>query len=126
MNITSPLQISATDILAHASAPGDSMAGLAEKFASIMGRASNVPSTETADPSSLAGVLINQDESMRKNMQSAQDLATAQTAGLSDRELTQRHIELTYQITAVQFQFNAGVYLAQSSKTGFQTLMRNQ
>lgn len=126
MNITPPLQVSATDILAHASAPGDSMAGLTDKFASIMGRASEVPPSETAEPSTLANVLINQDETMRKNIQSMQDLASAQTTGLSDQELTQRQIELTYQITTAQFQFNAGVYLAQSSKTGFQTLMRNQ
>jgi type III secretion inner rod protein HrpB2 len=126
MNITSPLQASATDILAHASAPGESMTGLAEKFASIMGRASNLASTETAEPSSVASVLINQDEMMRKNIQSMEELTTAQTAGLSDRELTQRHIELVYQVSTTQFQFNACTYVAQSSKNGLQTLMRNQ
>ena len=55
-----------------------------------------------------------------------QDLAAAQTTGVSDKEMMQRQMELTFQITTAQFQFNAGVYLAQSSKTGFQTLMRNQ
>lgn len=126
MNITSPMQVSATDILAQASAPGNSMAALSDKFASIMNRASEVPASEGAEPSTLASVLINQDETMRKNVQDMQDLAAAQTTGVSDKEMMQRQMELTFQITTAQFQFNAGVYLAQSSKTGFQTLMRNQ
>jgi len=126
MNITSPMQVSATDILAQASAPGNSMAALSDKFASMMNRASEVPASESAEPSTLASVLINQDETMRKNVQDMQDLAAAQTTGVSDKEMMQRQMELTFQITTAQFQFNAGVYLAQSSKTGFQTLMRNQ
>jgi len=126
MNITSPLQASATDILAHASAPGASMAALSDKFASIMNRAPEAPASETGETSTLANVLINQDETMRRNVEGMHELAAAQTTGVSDRELSQRQMELTYQITTAQFQFNAGVYLAQSSKTGFQTLMRNQ
>jgi type III secretion inner rod protein HrpB2 len=42
------------------------------------------------------------------------------------QELASRHIDLTYQLAMVQLQFNAGVYLAQSGKSGIQTLMRNQ
>ena len=44
---------------------------------------------------------------------------------LGPQELAARHIDLTYQLAMVQVQFNAGVYLSQSAKSGIQTLMKN-
>src|SRR5687768_7915595 len=46
--------------------------------------------------------------------------------GMSLQDMAARHIDLTYQVAMVSVQFNAGVYMAQSSKSGLQTLMRNQ
>jgi type III secretion inner rod protein HrpB2 len=45
---------------------------------------------------------------------------------MNAREVVMRQMDLTLQVTLVQFQFNAGVYVAQSSKNGLQTLMKNQ
>ena len=41
-------------------------------------------------------------------------------------QLAQRHIQITYEMAMMQTQFNAGVYIAQSGKSGLQTLMKNQ
>ena len=45
---------------------------------------------------------------------------------MNPTELAAKHIELSYQLSMVQVQFNAGVYISQSSKSGLQTLMKNQ
>ena len=51
---------------------------------------------------------------------------TVQAPQMSMPELAARQIELAYQVSMTQMQFNAGVYVAQSSKSGLQTLMKNQ
>jgi type III secretion inner rod protein HrpB2 len=51
---------------------------------------------------------------------------SVEAPGMSLQDVASRHIDLTYQVAMVSMQFNAGVYMAQSSKSGLQTLMRNQ
>lgn len=66
-----------------------------------------------------------QETALRKTFDDVRSLSIdAPHLGMS--ELVSRHIDLTYQIAMTQMQYNAGVYLAQSSKSGLQTLMKNQ
>lgn len=51
---------------------------------------------------------------------------SAAAPGMDMQTLAMRHIQLSYELSMVQVQFNAGVYVAQSGKTGLQTLMKNQ
>jgi type III secretion inner rod protein HrpB2 len=118
--------VSAIDILQHASPQQGPSAALADKFAALMNRAPETTAAESGSAPSIAQALLQQDESMRKTLQDMHALAKVQTPDANDAEMTARQIELTYEIATVQFQFNAGVYLAQSSKNGLQTLMKNQ
>jgi len=119
--------VSAIDVLQSASPQQGPSAALAEKFAALMNRAPETSAAEAGSSPSIAHALLQQDEAMRKSLQDMHAMAKAQTdPHASDAEMTARQIQLTYEITTVQFQFNAGVHLAQSSKNGLQTLMRNQ
>jgi type III secretion inner rod protein HrpB2 len=119
--------VSAIDVLNSASPQQGPAAGLAEKFASLMSRTPETTASEAGAEPSLGQVLLRQDEAMRKSLQDMHALAKAGTStDMTETQMTARQIELTYEITTVQFQFNAGVHLAQSSKNGLQTLMRNQ
>ena len=40
--------------------------------------------------------------------------------------MTARHIELVYEMSTVQMQFNSSAYVAHSAKSSLQTLMKNQ
>jgi type III secretion inner rod protein HrpB2 len=122
--ITPPL--STIDVLQGASPQQGPSEALAQKFAALMDRVPEASAAESGGPSGLARSLLQQDEAMRKSLQDMHALAKANTSTANDNEMTARQIELTYEIATVQFQFNAGVYLAQSGKNGLQTLMRNQ
>ena len=125
--MTMPISpISAIDVMQSASPQNGPSQGLAEKFAALMERVPEASSVEASSTSGLGHALLQQDEAMRKSLQDMHALAKANNINANDNEITARQIELTYEIATVQFQFNSGVYLAQSSKNGLQTLMRGQ
>lgn len=66
-----------------------------------------------------------QEEVMRQTFNDVRAF-TAEAPSMDMHQMAARQIELSYQISMVQVQFNAGVYVAQSSKNGLQTLMKNQ
>ena len=118
--------VSAIDVMQKASPQQGPSQALQDKFAALMDRVPEASSVEASSASGLGHALLQQDEAMRKSLQDMHALAKANNKDTSDTEMTARQIELTYEIATVQFQFNAGVYLAQSSKNGLQTLMRGQ
>jgi type III secretion inner rod protein HrpB2 len=118
--------VSAIDVMQKASPQQGPSQALQDKFAALMDRVPEASSAEASSASGLGHALLQQDEAMRKSLQDMHALAKANNIGANDNEITARQIELTYEIATVQFQFNAGVYLAQSSKNGLQTLMRGQ
>jgi type III secretion inner rod protein HrpB2 len=118
--------VSAIDVMQKASPQQGPSQALQDKFAALMDRVPEASSTEASSASGLGHALLQQDEAMRKSLQDMHALAKASNKDANDNEMTARQIELTYEIATVQFQFNAGVYLAQSSKNGLQTLMRGQ
>ena len=119
--------VSAIDVMQSASPQQGPAPALAERFTALMNRAPETTAAEAGGTPAFGEALLKQDEAMRKSLQDMHALAKASiTPGANETEMTARQIELTYEIATVQFQFNAGVYLAQSSKNGLQTLMRNQ
>jgi type III secretion inner rod protein HrpB2 len=118
--------VSAIDVMQKVSPQQGPSQALQDKFAALMDRVPEASSAEASSASGLGHALLQQDEAMRKSLQDMHALAKANNIGANDNEITARQIELTYEIATVQFQFNAGVYLAQSSKNGLQTLMRGQ
>jgi type III secretion inner rod protein HrpB2 len=118
--------VSPIDVLQSAAPQQGPSEALAQKFAALMERVPEANFAEAGAQPGLAQTLLKQDEAMRKSLQDMHALAKANTSTANDNEMTARQIELTYEIATVQFQFNAGVYLAQSAKNGLQTLMRNQ
>lgn len=119
--------VSSIGVLQGASAQEGPATALVQKFAALMERVPEASAVEAGSQTGVGQALLKQDEAMRKSLQDMHALAKASTTpGASDQEMTARQIELTYEITTVQFQFNAGVHLAQSAKNGLQTLMRNQ
>jgi type III secretion inner rod protein HrpB2 len=103
--------------------------GLSEKFNRLM--------AQEPDPTVYSEQHLSGRESPASAFVSAQEKVMYRTfdevrrfsieaPGMNLQDMAARHIDLTYQISMVSVQFNAGVYMAQSSKSGLQTLMRNQ
>ncbi|GKT20965.1 type III secretion protein [Acidovorax sp. SUPP3334] len=113
-------------IVEQSSAPTMSMNALAEKFAGMMKDAPPLSSVEIEGPSTLGKMLINQDESMRKGMQDTAALVQATIEQPLGADLTQYQVALMYQFAGTHFQIQAMSSLAQTTKNGLQTLMRNQ
>lgn len=102
------------------------MAALSQKFASLMNRPAEVSPAENTEPTAIGKFLVQHDEALRNNKQEIADLSKVDTSDLTDQEKADRNMALVDHIASVQFEFNAVVFVAQSSKNGFQTLMRNQ
>ncbi|NRF72448.1 hypothetical protein HLB44_36415 [Aquincola sp. S2] len=109
--------------------PSSNLTSLSESFNRLMAK--------DPDPSAYSAQNLHNSESavtkfigqQEKTLQGTFDQVRALTkeAPMMDaQELAARHIEMSYQMSMVQVQFNAGVYIAQSGKTGLQTLMKNQ
>ncbi|AVS61252.1 type III secretion protein [Paracidovorax avenae] len=121
------LPVSPAPAIESGAAQPSNLSALAEKFARMMEGKPQAPLAEMAPDSTLGNALMHQDESMRKALQDMHALAHAQKDNsMNDIDMTSRQIELIYRVSGMQFQFHAMVYLAQSGKSGLQTLMRNQ
>lgn len=73
-----------------------------------------------------ASAFVRQQEAVMRNTFDEVRRFSVEAPHMGVQDLAARHMELTYQIALVQVQFNAGVHMAQSSKSGLQTLMKNQ
>lgn len=130
MNPIAPVDpVSANLVLDHATARPQSLDVLAESFNRLMH--AQPPQPAQHDPAAVGagspvGHFIGAQEAvMRETFASVRDFSV-QAPSMNPGELAARHIELSYQLAAVQVQFNAGVYVSQSGKSGLQTLMKNQ
>ncbi|WCM87890.1 type III secretion protein [Acidovorax sp. NCPPB 3576] len=113
-------------IVEQASGPSMNLSAVAEKFARMMKESPPLSSVEAESPSTLGKMLINQDESIRKEMQDTAALMQAAIQQPPGVDLTAYQVTLMYQFAGTHFQVQAMSSLAQTAKTGLQTLMRNQ
>lgn len=127
--MTDPIQaISVHDVMRQAAAPGPDLQAQAQKFEQLMAREpmpdSHAQSLQGPD-STMTKTLHTLDEASRHVTADMQRfVAEAPTMDL--QELTTRSMELNLQVATQGLQFTACTSVAQSSKNGLQTLMKNQ
>lgn len=128
MDISSISSISVNQVMDHAGTKPEALGGLADKFNRLMEiqpPAAAPHDTAVGASSPISHFIGSQEALMRQTFDDVRSFST-QAPSMNPTELAARHIELTYQLSMVQVQFNAGVYISQSSKSGLQTLMKNQ
>ena len=121
--------ISGHGIIAGASAQGAGLQSLSDQFNGLMDKNPD-PSIyteqhlqETGSP--VTAFMMTQEQYLRQTVSEVQNFGK-EAPMLGVHELAARQIELSYQVAMVQVQFNAGISVAQSGKSGLQTLMKNQ
>jgi type III secretion system HrpB2-like protein len=116
-------------VMEQAGAKTPEMGQLAERFNRLMAhdpQAADYDRPTRNDHASVAGEVLGQEDRMLKQtLHAIQDFGV-QAPHLSLQEMTAKHIELVYQMTSAQMQFNSGAHVAQSFKSGLSTLMKNQ
>jgi len=120
--------VSANPVLDRAAARPESLDALADKFGRMMETQPPEPS-HTVRPAGEASAVQHFVSQQEHALQQTFDDVRAfqlQAPSMNMQTLAARQMQLTQQMAMVQLQFNAGVYVAQSSKTGLQTLMKNQ
>jgi type III secretion inner rod protein HrpB2 len=120
--------VPANAVLDHAAARPPALDHLADRFSNLLQSdpaSLQLQQVGPADPTVITGFVGKQEQALQNVFSGVQSLAK-QAPYLSIEEVTARHMELTWQMAMVSLQFNAGVYVAQGSKNGLQTLMKNQ
>jgi len=117
------------ELLGSASARGPELQGLSDKFNRAMQLEPDpkiFSEQHMANSDTPATAFVRQQEAVMRNTFDEVRRFQVEAPRLGVQDLAARHMDLTYQIAMVQVQFNAGVHMAQSSKSGLQTLMKNQ
>lgn len=128
MTVSAIGSVSATQVMDQAATRPDSLSGLADRFNRMVQEQPTQPmphDTEVGARSPVSHFISAQEGVLRQTFDSVRSFSL-QAPSMNPSELASRQIELTYQLSMVQVQFNAGVYISQSSKSGLQTLMKNQ
>lgn len=130
--MTDPIQaIAAQDILRQAGGTTPDLQAQAQRFEQLMAQqppadtAAQRPATVSAADSTMGRTLHTLDDASRQVTADMQRfVADAPTMDL--QTLTTRSMELNLQVATQGLQFTACTSVAQSSKNGLQTLMKNQ
>jgi type III secretion inner rod protein HrpB2 len=128
--MTLPVEaINAQMLVDHVNARAPATSAAVDRFNSLMEQQPHqLPSTpeHASRPGNAVTQFMGAQETMMR--QTYDDVRAFSLAApqMDAQTMAARHIELSYQLSMVQVQFNAGVYVAQSSKNGLQTLMKNQ
>ena len=128
--MTDPIQaISAHEMIRQAASPTPDLQAQTQKFEQLMAR------EPQPDPSA-AQAVGHADSTMTKTLHTLDDASRQVTADMQRyvadapnmnlQELTARSMELNLQVATQGLQFSACTSVAQSSKNGLQTLMKNQ
>lgn len=128
MDISSISSISVNQVMDQAGTRPDALGGLADKFNRLMEiqpPAAAPHDTAVGASSPISHFIGSQEALMRQTFDDVRSFST-QAPSMNPADLAARQIELSYQLSMMQVQFNAGVYISQSSKNGLQTLMKNQ
>ncbi|MBN3834755.1 type III secretion protein HrpB2 [Burkholderia sp. Ac-20344] len=100
---------------------------LGDKFTALMARAPMAPPEQAGShlSSSVSKAIEAQDVQFRHTIEDVGKL-TADLPGMSMTEMTQRTIQMMYEMTSMQMNMQVKMSLAESSKSSVQTLMKNQ
>jgi type III secretion inner rod protein HrpB2 len=112
-----------------AGARGPELQRLSEQFNRMMQREPDptiYSEQHLATSETPASAFVRQQETVMRNTFDEVRRFSVEAPHMDMQSLAARHMDLVYQMALVQVQYNAGVHMAQSSKTGLQTLMKNQ
>jgi type III secretion inner rod protein HrpB2 len=128
MDVSSIGSVSVNQVMDQAGTRPDALGGLADKFNRLMEiqPPAAAPHGAAVGASSPISHFIGSQEALMRQTFDDVRAFSVQAPSMNPTELAAKHIELSYQLSMVQVQFNAGVYISQSSKSGLQTLMKNQ
>ena len=128
MTVSAVGSVTATQVLDQAATRPDALGNLADRFSRMVQEQPAAPTpqdTEAGSRSTVSHFIHAQEGVLRQTFDKVRSFSLEAPA-MNPSELASRQIELTYQLAMVQVQFNAGVYISQSTKSGLQTLMKNQ
>ncbi|MCA8257243.1 type III secretion protein HrpB2 [Burkholderia sp. AU31624] len=120
-----PAALDATAATPAAAPPATTELG--DKFTALMARAPMAPPEHAGShlSSSVSKAIEAQDVQFRHTIEDVGKL-TADLPGMSMTEMTQRTIQMMYEMTSMQMNMQVKMSLAESSKSSVQTLMKNQ
>ena len=128
MTVSAVGSVTATQVLDQAATRPEPLGNLADRFSRMVQEQPAAPTphdTEAGSRSTVSHFLQAQEGVLRQTFDKVRSFSLEAPA-MNPSELASRQIDLTYQLAMVQVQFNAGVYISQSTKSGLQTLMKNQ
>lgn len=129
--MTDPIQaIAANEVLRQAAAPTPDLSAQAQRFEQLMAQTSPAETAATpaqahSGPTSISRTIESLDASSRHVVADMQRFV-AEAPAMDLQTLTTRSMELNLQVATQGLQFSACTSVAQSSKNGLQTLMKNQ
>ncbi|HIC7208891.1 type III secretion protein HrpB2 [Burkholderia stabilis] len=117
----------ATETMAPASTPAAGTSELGDKFRMLMERASMAPPEHdhTGASSPVAKALAAEDAQFMKVIDDVQRLP-AEMPGMSLTEMTDRSVQMMFELTSTQMNMQVKMSLVESSKSSVETLMKNQ
>ncbi|MGS0891223.1 type III secretion protein HrpB2 [Burkholderia stagnalis] len=121
-----PSVLDATAAASPAAASPDA-ARLGDKFSALMANAPMAPPEQAGShlSSTVAKAVEAQDAQFQHAIQDIGKL-TADLPGMSMTEMTNRTIQMMYEMSSMQMNMQVKMSLAESSKSSVQTLMKNQ
>ena len=129
--MTDPIQpIVAHEVLRQAATPTPDITAQAQRFEQLMAQQPQAaeaaaPVASPSHPNSVSHTIDSLDAASRHVVADIQQFV-AEAPGMDLQTLTTRSMELNLQVATQGLQFTACTSVAQSSKNGLQTLMKNQ
>ncbi len=118
--------ISPQTIVETTSARSQPVQHAVDQFSQLMSTIPEMSVQNLGGNDTVASKMLQHNEALMKQTFADVRAFTEQAPSMNQAELMSRHIALQFQMSSTQMQFNAGVYVAQSGKSGLQTLMKNQ
>jgi type III secretion inner rod protein HrpB2 len=132
--MTDPIQpISAHELLRQTATPTPDITAQAQRFEQLMAQSPQAPQPEVAaapapspgHPTAMSSTIQSLDAASRHVVADIQKFV-AESPAMDLQTLTSRSMELNLHVATQGLQFTACTSVAQSSKNGLQTLMKNQ
>jgi len=114
------------DVLDKASARPEPLSDLAARFDRVMqAQPYEKPHHSVGDTSAISQVAAKGEAAVQHLFDNVRGF-TSRAPAMNMQELAARSIEMSWEMATVQFHFTACTSVAQSCKSGLQTLMKNQ
>lgn len=127
--MTEPIQaIAAHEVLRQSATPSPDLQAQAQRFEQLMAREPQAEPVNTPlnRPDSTMSHTLNTLDQASRQVTADMQRFIAESPAMDLREMTTRQMELNLQVATQSLQFSACTSVAQSSKNGLQTLMKNQ